>query len=88
MEGQGVKQDLDKSGPFFAIGGLAVAFFLYAYAAIALPGWVNSLVLPLFWLALVVVAARWFTRRPKASTLLPVVAIVVWFAVMLLVPRG
>ena len=83
-----MKQDLEKSGPFFAIGGLAVAFFLYAYAAFALPGLVNSLVLPLFWLALVVVATRWFTRRRRASILLPFVAIVVWFAVMLLVPRG
>jgi hypothetical protein len=44
-----MKQELDKSGPFFAVGGLAVAFFLYAYSAIALPGWLNSLVLPLFW---------------------------------------
>ena len=83
-----MKQELDKSGPFFAVGGLAVAFFLYAYSAIAFPGWLNSLVLPLFWLALLVVATRWFTRRPKASMLLPVVAITVWFAAMLLVPRG
>ena len=83
-----MKQELDKSGPFFAVGGLAVAFFLYAYSAIALPGWLNSLGLPLFWLALLVVATRWFTRRPKASMLLPVVAITVWFAAMLLVPRG
>jgi hypothetical protein len=83
-----MKQELDKSGPFFAVGGLAVAFFLYAYSAIALPGWLNSLVLPLFWLALLVVATRWFTRRPKASILLPVLAVAVWFAVMLLVPRG
>ena len=83
-----MKQELDKSGPFFAVGGLAVAFFLYAYSAIALPGGLNSLGLPLFWLALLVVATRWFTRRPKASMLLPVVAITVWFAAMLLVPRG
>ena len=83
-----MQQDLDKSGPFLAIGGLAVAFFLYAYSAIALPGWLNSLLLPAFWVVLLVVATRWFTRRPKASMLLPVAAIAVWFAVMLLVPRG
>ena len=82
-----MQQHLDKSGPFLAVGGLAVAFFLYAYSAIAMPGGLNSLVLPVFWVALLFVATRWFTRRPKASTLLPVVAIVVWFAVMLLVPR-
>ena len=83
-----MKQDLDKSGPFFSIGGLAVAFFLYAYSAIALPGWLNSLVLPVFWVVLLVVATRWFTRRPKVSMLLPVVAIAVWFAVMLFAPRN
>jgi len=83
-----VREDVARSGPFLSIGGLAVAFFLYAWSAIALPGWLNSLVLPAFWLVLVVVGARWFTRRPRASVLLPVVAVVVWFAVMLLVPRG
>jgi hypothetical protein len=82
-----MQQHLDKSGPFLAIGGLAVAFFLYAYSAIALPGWLNSLVLPTFWVVLLVVATRWFTRRPRASALLPILAIAVWFAVMLLVPR-
>jgi hypothetical protein len=82
-----MEQHLDKSGPFLAIGGLAVAFFLYAYSAIALPGWLNSLVLPVFWGVLLVVAMRWFTRRPRTSALLPVLAIAVWFAVMLLVPR-
>ena len=82
-----MKQELDKSGPFFAIGGLAVAFFLYAYVAIAMPSILNSLAMPALWVLLLVVALRWFTRRPKASMLLPVVAILVWFAVMLLVPR-
>ena len=80
--------ELDKSGPFIAVGGLAVAFFLYAYSAIVLPGWTNSLVLPLLWVVLLVVATRWFTRRPRASMLLPVVAIAVWFAAMLLGSRG
>lgn len=82
-----MKHDFDKSGPFFAVGGLAVAFFLYAYVAIALPGWLNSLVLPVVWIALLVVSFRWFTRRPRAAMLLPVVAIVVWFVALLLVPR-
>lgn len=76
-------QNFDKSGPFIAIGGLAVAFFLYAYVATALPGWVNSVALPLVWLVLLVLSFRWFTRRPRASMLLPVVAIALWFAVML-----
>ena len=79
--------DFDKSGPFFAVGGLAVAFFLYAYVAIVLPSWLFTLVLPLVWIALLVVSLRWFTQRPRAAMLLPVVAIGVWFAAVLLVPR-
>ena len=82
-----MKQDFEKSGPFFAVGGLAVAFFLYAYVAIAMPSFVNTVVLPLVWVTLLVLSLRWFTRRPKAAMALPIVAIAVWFAVMLLVPR-
>ena len=67
--------DFEKSGPFIALGGFAVAFFLYAYVAIAMPSWLNSLVLPLVWLALLVVCLRWFTRRPKAAIALPVFAL-------------
>ena len=74
-------------GPFIAAGGMAVAFFLYAYSAIARPSWVHSLVLPLVWLALLVVCLRWFSRRPRASVALPAVAVAVWFAAVLLAPR-
>ena len=81
-------KNLEQSGPFIGIGGLAVALFLYGYSAIALPSVVNSVLLPLFWLVLFVLATRWFTRHPARAVWLPVVAIVVWFAVMLLVPRG
>jgi hypothetical protein len=79
-----VKQNLEQSGPFIGIGGLAVAAFLYGYSAIALPGLVNSLLLPLLWLVLLVVATRWFTRHPIRILWLPVVAVAVWFAAMLL----
>lgn len=80
-------QDFEKSGPFFGVGGLAVAFFLYAYVAIATPGLVTSVLLPLVWLTLLVVSFRWFTRRPRAAMALPVVAVAVWFAAVLLVLR-
>jgi hypothetical protein len=83
-----VKSNLEQSGPFIGVGGLAVALFLYGYSAIALPSFVNSVLLPLFWLALFVLSTRWFTRRPVHVIWLPVVAVVVWFAVMLLVPRS
>lgn len=82
-----MRTNLEQSGPFIAVGGLAVAAFLYGWSAIALPGWLNSVVLPVCWLVLLVVATRWFTSHPRRSVLLPVVAVVVWFAVMLLVPR-
>lgn len=79
--------NLDQSGPFIAVGGLAVAAFLYGWSAIALPGWLNSLVLPLVWLALLVLATRWFTPHPRRSLVLPAIAVGVWFAAMLFVPR-
>ena len=82
-----MKHNLEQSGPFIGVGGLAVALFLYGYSAIALPSIVNSVLLPLFWLTLFVLATRWFTRHPVRVVLLPVVAVVAWFAVMLLVPR-
>ena len=79
--------DFEKSGPFIALGGFAVAFFLYAYVAIAMPSWLNSLVLPLVWLALLVVCLRWFTRRPKAAIAKTGKAIAAWFAAVLLAGR-
>jgi hypothetical protein len=78
-----VRHDLEKSGPFLGIGGLAVAAFLYAYTAFVVPGLVCSVLLPLVWLALFVLGCRWFTRRPVAVVALPVVAVVVWFLVLL-----
>jgi hypothetical protein len=78
-----VRENLDTSGPFIAIGGLAVVAFLYGYSAIALPGLVNSVLLPLFWLVLFGLACGWFTRHPRRTLLLPVVAAAVWFTVML-----
>jgi hypothetical protein len=82
-----VRTNIDQSGPFIAIGGLAVAAFLYGWSAIALPGWLNSVVLPAVWVVLLVLATRWFTPHPRRILVLPVVAIGVWFAAMLLVPR-
>ena len=79
-----MKHNLEQSGPFIGIGGLAVAAFLYGYSAFALPGPVNSVLLPLLWLVLLVVATRWFTRHPIGILWLPVVAVAAWFAAMLL----
>ncbi|MGZ5417880.1 MAG: hypothetical protein ACXWDI_11930 [Nocardioides sp.] len=80
-----MKRNLEQSGPFIGVGGLAVALFLYGYSAIAAPSIVNSVLLPMFWLVLFVVACVWFTRHPVRAIWLPVIAVVVWFATMLLV---
>ena len=44
--------------------------------------------LPLVWLVLLVVALRWFTRHPVAVVAVPVVATVVWFAVVVATAAG
>ena len=79
--------DLRDSGPFIGVGGMAVAAFLYGYTAIAFPSVLHSVVMPLLWLVLLVVSFAWFTRRPRGIVLLPVVAVVAWF-VLLLVSSG
>jgi hypothetical protein len=78
-----VQRKRAEPGPFIAIGGLAVAAFLYGYSAIALPSLVHSVVLPLLWLLLFVLACAWFTRRPRLVVVLPVIAFALWFAVLL-----
>jgi hypothetical protein len=77
-----VLHDLRESGPFIAVGGMAVAAFLYGYTAIAFPSPLHSVGLPVFWLALFVWTTRWFTTRPRAIVALPAVAVAVWFAVL------
>jgi hypothetical protein len=76
------RQDLERSGPFLGLGGIAVAAFLYGYTAVAFPGLVHSLVMPLVWLAFFALTCAWFTRRPVAVAAVPVVAVVVWFALL------
>ena len=77
------RPDLSRSGSWIGVGGLAVAAFLYVWAALVVPSWTHSLLMPLFWLVLLVLAVRWFVRHPYRVLALPVVAIVVWFAVLL-----
>ena len=72
--------DLRRTGPFIGIGGVVV---VAAYVAIAFASVLHSVVMPLLWLAIFVLACRWFTRRPRAVVLLPAVAAVLWFALLL-----
>ena len=79
-----MKTNLEQSGSWIGVGGMAVAFFLYAYSAIVLRDVVSVVVLPLVWLVLFILSCRWFMTRPYRVIALPVVAIGVWFAAMLL----
>jgi hypothetical protein len=78
-----MRHNFVESAPFIGIGGLTVAAFLYGYSAIALPSWLNSVVLPLLWLVLFVLACAWFAKHPRRVMLLPLLAIAAWFAAML-----
>ncbi len=78
-----MKLNLEQSGPFIGLAGMATTLFLYGWSAIVLPGWVTSLVLPLVWLVLLVLSVRWFGDHPYRVLVLPFVATAVWFAVML-----
>lgn len=68
---------------FIAVGGMCVVLFLYGYSAIALPGVVHSVLMPLLWLLLFTMSCAWFTAHPYRAVAMPVIATVVWFTVML-----
>ena len=67
--------------PFVGMAGMAAVFFLYAASGLVAPTWALT-VLMFVWLVLFVTACRWWTPHPKRVLLLPVVAIVVLFAVV------
>jgi hypothetical protein len=67
--------------PFVGMAGMAAAFFLYAASGLVAPVWALTMLL-FVWLVLFVTACRWWTPHPKRVLLLPVVAVVVLFAVV------
>jgi len=69
--------------PFLAMIGMAGCFFLYAVSGLVAP-WYGVVLLLAIWVVLFVVATRWWTPHPRRTLLLPLVAIVVWFAVITL----
>ena len=69
--------------PFIAMTGMAGTFFLYAASGLLAP-WYGVVGLLLVWLVLFVTACRWWTPRPRLTLLLPLVAVVVWFGVLVL----
>jgi hypothetical protein len=69
--------------PFLAMIGMAGCFFLYAASGLLAP-WYGVVVLLAIWLALLVLATRWWTPHPKRTLLVPLIALVVWFGVLTL----
>jgi hypothetical protein len=66
------------------MAGMAGAFFLYAASGLLAPWWVVGLLLVL-WLVLFVIACSWFTPHPKRVVVVPVVAVVLWFGIVVAV---
>ena len=67
--------------PFVGMVGMAAAFFLYAASGLVVPWWGLTLLI-FVWLVLFVTACRWWTPHPKRLLLLPVVAVLFWFAAL------
>ena len=78
-----MKPDLEHSGSWIGMAGIAVAFFLYGYSAFVVRDVLTIVVLPLFWLLILVHGCRWFMEHPYRVLALPLVAVGVWFAAML-----
>ncbi len=73
--------DLQKSGSFIGMAGMAVTAFLYFFSGLLAPLWA-VLVLVAFWVVLFVLACRWFGTHPVRVFWLPLLAAVVWFAAL------
>jgi hypothetical protein len=69
----------ERSGPWIATSGMVANLFLYGISGTVAPWWAVVLLM-LVWLFLMGLTLAWFTRRPLAVMVLPVVAFVVWFA--------
>lgn len=78
-----MKLNLQRSGPFIGVAGMASTFFLYAWSALVVRDVTTVLVLPLVWIVLLVLTLRWFTTHPYRALVTPFVSVAVWFAVLL-----
>ena len=64
--------------PFVGMAGMACAFFLYAASGLLAPWW-GVVLLLLVWLALFVVACRWWTPHPGRLPFVALFSVVFWF---------
>lgn len=76
--------NLQKSGPFIGLAGMATTLFLYVWSAFVVRDVASVVVLPLVWLALFALTVAWFTKYPYRVLALPFVATAVWFLAMLI----
>jgi hypothetical protein len=67
--------------PFVAMIGMAGCFFLYAASGLLAP-WYGVVLLMVIWVALFVLATRWWTPHPARTLLVPLIALVLWFGVL------
>ena len=67
--------------PFVGMAGMACAFFLYAASGLLAPWWAVVLLL-LVWVALLGLAAAWWTPHPARVPAVAVFAVVFWFAAL------
>ena len=69
--------NLRQSGPWISVAGLVCLLWLYLASLLFAPWWA-VVGLTLVWLALLATALRWFSRRPYATLLLPVLGFALW----------
>ncbi|WP_448072012.1 hypothetical protein [Georgenia yuyongxinii] len=72
------------AGHVAAVAGLVLLLVLlpfYLASGLMAPYWAVGMLI-VIWLALFLLGVRWFRRRPFLVLLLPVVAVAVWFVLM------
>jgi hypothetical protein len=77
------QRDKASPWPFVAMIGMAGCFFLYAVSGLLAP-WYGVVLLMVIWVVLFVLTTRWWTPHPARTLLVPVVAVLLWFAVLTL----
>ena len=67
--------------PFAGMIGLACVAFVIGATPLVVPApWWAVALLVLLWVAALLLAIGWFTRRPRTVVAIPVVLTLVWFA--------
>jgi hypothetical protein len=72
---------LRRSGPWIGITGLVVVLWLYLTSGLVVPWWAVVL-LCTAWAGLLVLSIRWATSRPYVVLAMPLVALALWLAVL------